>query len=188
MNAEFVIDACRKHMFRAAFVTEVTMTDPVVSEAWTALRAANAKKGTVTQEQVDLCVSRVPAYRRIDALAVRAREWTAIEVKVTKKDFLAETEHKTRAWRSVTHRFVYAVPEGLVQPSEVPAGMGLWWVNEDGKVTVVKRATKNKNREPIPEQVLIAMCFRAMKNETGTAPRRRKRVSRSKATRGRRTT
>jgi hypothetical protein len=68
--------------------------------------------------------------RRVDVLAVRAArkprigpvELLAVEIKVTRADFLADVRdpHKQARWRDLTHRMAYAVPEGLVKADEVP--------------------------------------------------------------------
>lgn len=54
-------------------------------------------------------------------------ERLAIEVKVTRADFLSDvrTPEKQAPWRELAHRHAYAVPAGLVRLDEVPAGSGL---------------------------------------------------------------
>ena len=79
--------------------------------------------------------------RRIDALCVRkARrmgighlETLAIEVKVTRGDFLSDVKRpeKQAAWRELAHRHAYAVPEGMVTKDEVPEGCGLIYVGRN---------------------------------------------------------
>ena len=92
-----------------------------------------------------------PGRRRIDALLFGRNGRTAIEIKVTRSDFFADTEEKRRPWRAVTDFFVYATPPGLVDPSEVPKDCGLWEVSLDlergwkpGEIAVAKRAVRNK--------------------------------------------
>lgn len=73
--------------------------------------------------------------RRIDVLAARpARrmglgpvELLAIEVKVTRADFLQDVRRpeKQAAWKRTAHRHAYAVPKGLVTKDEVPDECGL---------------------------------------------------------------
>jgi hypothetical protein len=73
--------------------------------------------------------------RRIDVLTVNNARKTgigpldllAIEIKVSRGDFFADIREpeKQARWREVAHRHAYAVPAGLVQPEEVPAGSGL---------------------------------------------------------------
>jgi hypothetical protein len=71
--------------------------------------------------------------RRIDVLLVRAAnkpggiERVAIEIKVSRSDFLSDVRDPTKQapWRSLAHRHAYAVPEGLVAEREVPADSGL---------------------------------------------------------------
>lgn len=78
--------------------------------------------------------------RRIDLLLLRTPrkeglgnlERLAVEVKISRADFLSDVKNpaKQAPWREIAHRHAYAVPEGLVQPSEVPAGSGLIYVSE----------------------------------------------------------
>lgn len=76
------------------------------------------------------------AARRIDMLMVRrsrnperhgAVDRLAIEIKVARSDFLADIKRpeKQQPWREFAHRHAYAVPDGLIDKSEVPDGSGL---------------------------------------------------------------
>lgn len=99
--------------------------------------------------------------RRIDALMFKSLDRTAIEVKVTKADYLRDVHEKRYPWQRVTHRFVYAVPAGLIDTA--PYKCGLWWVHEDGRVEIVQKAAVNRNPEPLPQHVIQALAYRAMK-------------------------
>ena len=62
-----------------------------------------------------------PVYRRIDGLMFDGGATrTAIEVKISRADFLRESEEKRRPWRKITHRFVYATPVGLLKAGGDP--------------------------------------------------------------------
>ncbi len=98
-------------------------------------------------------------FRRIDALMFESLLRTAIEIKVSVADFKRDTYWKRRAWKSVVHRFVYAVPEGLKVTA--PHGCGLWMVSDSGKVRVVKNAIVSKTPEPLPQSVVQRMAYRA---------------------------
>lgn len=73
----------------------------------------------------------VRANRTIDVLLMRnwqsgrGYERVAIEVKVSRADFFHDTAEKRAPWMELAHKFVYAVPKGLVEPHEVPDGCGL---------------------------------------------------------------
>lgn len=117
------------------------------------------------------------ARRRIDALIFASAGITAVEIKVTRADFRRDTEDKRRAWRSVTNRFLYATPAGLIQPTEVPDGCGLIefapdavgrYPHQHGLTTIV-RAQVNKNPDPLPRQVLVALAYRVSKQEAAAA-------------------
>lgn len=102
--------------------------------------------------------------RRIDALMRETPGYTAIEIKVTRADFKRDTEEKRRAWKSHTRRFVYVTPTGLVNPSEVPDGCGLW--EFDGvRLKVVKKATINKSPTAFPKAVFDTMLYRVSNYE-----------------------
>lgn len=80
--------------------------------------------------------------RRIDVLAIRPAkrldigpiELLAIEVKVSRSDFLSDVRRpeKQAPWRELAHRHAYAVPAGLVTEGEVPAESGLIEVTRHG--------------------------------------------------------
>jgi hypothetical protein len=111
--------------------------------------------------------------RRIDALIIASTGRTAVEIKVTRADFRRETDEKRRAWRAITHRFVYLVPKGLVSPAEVPDGCGLWEFDVDvhGEyrwqhgITTAKRAVLNKQPDPLPFQITQALAYRVSAHE-----------------------
>jgi hypothetical protein len=112
--------------------------------------------------------------RRIDALIFASTGITAVEIKVTRADFRRDTDAKRRAWRSVTNRFVYLVPKGLVTPDEVADGCGLWEFDLDRfstqyssshGITATKRAKVTKDPEPLPFQVTQALAYRVSGHE-----------------------
>lgn len=84
----------------------------------------------------------VPTFRRIDMLAVRRARKTgigpldllAVEIKVSRSDFLADVRDPARQarWREVAHRHAYAAPKGLVRREEIPDGSGLLEITETG--------------------------------------------------------
>lgn len=106
--------------------------------------------------------------RRIDGLMLEGGKYTAIEIKVSRADFKRDTEEKRRMWRSITHRFIYAVPKGLIDPSEVPAYAGIWEYDPSDPfkpIKSVKRAATNKQCLPLPQQVVTAMFYRSARAE-----------------------
>lgn len=75
-----------------------------------------------------------PTRRRIDMLLIShknsssvkiKRERIALEIKVSRSDFLSETDEKRAPWRRFADKFAYVAPEGLIKPSELPEGCGL---------------------------------------------------------------
>jgi hypothetical protein len=115
--------------------------------------------------------------RRIDVLAVsRARragigpvDLLAIEIKVSRSDFLTELRNpaKQARWREVAHRHAFAVPDGLVRPEEIPAGSGLLAVTPPPPhgyrygVRWSLRTRHDGNTPPIPAWLVLAFAYRS---------------------------
>lgn len=124
--------------------------------------------------------------RRIDMLMARkARnpdkyghlETMAVEVKVTRADFMGDVRNpnKQAPWRSAASRHVYAVPAGLVQADETPAGSGLLWVRppafKGGVASVewVRRPPSIPGHKPaLPFRVLLTMLYRLSTHDAVT--------------------
>lgn len=154
MTATAVLDAIARKYPNCALLREITVTDRDVvdpmRDAW-----KEWKPGDQMPEY-----DGSPVYRRIDGLMLDGSSTrTAIEVKISRSDFLRETEEKRRPWRKITNRFIYATPAGLLKPEEIPDGCGLWEV-DGNTVCIVKRAKSNPTPDPIPHQVLVALAYR----------------------------
>lgn len=143
MRASEVLAAVIAWHDASAFVPEITINDHF---------AASHNVGRPRDEHVSTS-------RRIDALMFDSLQRTAIEIKVTRADAARETWHKVDPWRRVTHRFVYVTPADLIQHPPV-SGAGLWWVHEDGRVEVIRKATINRYPEPLPQHVIQTMAYR----------------------------
>jgi hypothetical protein len=75
---------------------------------------------------------------------------TEVEVKRTHSDFLADFKKKQKHDRlkrgsSPVNKFLYACPEGLIQPEEVPSYAGLIWITNDTP-RVIKTSPKIHSR------------------------------------------
>lgn len=140
-TAADVLDAIRAHHKGAAIVPEITIAD---EEGRLASTAENP----------------LPANRRIDALMFDSLLRTAIEIKVSVADAKRDTWQKVWPWMRVTHRFVYAVPAGLIDVPPV-YGAGLWWVHPSGMVEVKRRTKVRPTPEPLPQQVVQTLAYRA---------------------------
>jgi hypothetical protein len=141
LTAGDVLDALRSHHKGAALVPEVVISD---------------EDGRMTST----AENRLPTTRRIDALMFDSLLRTAIEVKVSVADAKRDTWQKVWPWMRVTHRFVYAVPAGLIEHPPV-YGCGLWWVHPSGRVEVKRKAKVSHTPEPLPQQVVQALAYRA---------------------------
>lgn len=78
---------------------------------------------------------------RLDALAIKP-SWTqplfsGYEVKVSRSDFLRDD--KWLAYLPMCHRLSFACPDGLIQADELPTDVGLYWINEAGRLKAVRR-------------------------------------------------
>src|SRR5665647_2750722 len=123
VKAKDIIKCLSRYYSRAAFVTELTLTDEVVATVRREVYAQRARH-SMTDEQ--LAVFLTPQDRRIDLLMYNSNTYTAIEIKVNYADFKRETEEKWRGWQSVTDRFVYVCPPGIIPVAEVPKGCLLY--------------------------------------------------------------
>lgn len=125
--------------------------------------------------------------RRIDMLLCRRApnpekagpyETLAVEVKVTRADFLSDLKNpaKQDAWRKAATRHTYAVPAGLVRPDEVPEASGLIWVTNASSDLYWKREVKWVKKAPyiaghrpdLPLRVINAMVHRLAALEAAT--------------------
>jgi hypothetical protein len=119
--------------------------------------------------------------RRIDVLLIRrARGGTdtermALEIKVSRADFLADVRDPTKQapWRALTHRHAYVVPTGLVLLTEVPEGSGLLTVHRSEHTMsgfAVKTARPARRPEghqpgPLPLPIVMDAFWRAARAE-----------------------
>lgn len=144
MNADDILNALRKAWPTAAIVPELTISDEHELANLYAPEGHDSIK------------------RRIDALMIDKQIRTAIEIKVDKADAKRETWAKIRPWKRVTHRFLYAVPEGLIDTSPViDSSIGLIWVHDDGTIEWRRKCKINHVPEPLPGLVVENMAHRA---------------------------
>lgn len=172
-----IIRAIRGRHYSGALLTEVLMADEAMINrlALNRLERYGPKQAYLNflQEVQDgrplapatEVGARAITERRIDGLLYAEQKLTAIEVKVSLADFRRETPEKRRCWEEVTHRFVYATPQGLLRIEDIPPHCGLWEIDPRGRVTVVKKARINKNPLPLPQQVVVSLMYRAQKAE-----------------------
>lgn len=140
VNATEILDALRVHWKGAALVPELCIDDE--------------------HELALVDVEHEAIVRRCDALMFDDLIRTTIEIKVDRADVKRETWAKIRPWRRVTHRFIYAVPAGLIDKPPV-FGCGLVWVHDDGTIEWRRKCSINRTPEPLPQKVVQALAFRA---------------------------
>lgn len=171
MRSTDVLEAVHRKYPNAAIVHELVVDDSEYRDAYRASYARHSPQFAANYwpdaprytEEHGIYLESAKPTRRIDALMMVGTQRTAIEVKVSRADFKRDTELKRGPWAKICHRFVYVVPKGLVTADEVAQGCGLWEVEEGGRVTVTKRATVNKEPQDLPNQVILALAYRAMK-------------------------
>lgn len=144
MNADDILNALRKAWPTAAIVPELTISDEHELANLYAPEGHDSLK------------------RRIDALMIDKQIRTAIEIKVDRADAKRETWAKIRPWKRVTHRFLYAVPAGLIETSPViDASIGIVWVHADGTIEWRRKCKINHVPEPLPGIVVERLARRA---------------------------
>lgn len=80
------------------------------------------------------------SHLRMDAVAIK-KSWAnpciiVYEVKVSHSDFVSDS--KWPSYLKYCNRFYFACPEGLIKKTELPDGVGLIYVKEDGTARTVK--------------------------------------------------
>jgi hypothetical protein len=113
--------------------------------------------------------------RRIDAFAMslypsRNFERVAYEVKVSHGDFVREivAPEKREMAMSLSNRFYYVAPKGVIAPEEIPEGCGLLLVGQvEGKNYVGTYTAVPAPRREVPEPPLrfMASLARRLRDE-----------------------
>jgi hypothetical protein len=99
---------------------------------------------------------------RLDAWAMK-RSWAnpatyGYEVKVSRSDFLQDD--KWPGYLPLCSDFYFACPHGLINPAELPDGVGLLWAASTGSRLYAKRKAKHRDVEP-PRELLYYALMRA---------------------------
>lgn len=94
----------------------------------------------------------------------------AIEIKVSRSDFLRELEKPAKhAWaRTHFHEFWFAAPAAVVKEEELPEGVG--WMKPRGKTMAVVRAARRQD-EPQMDDLLLASLARCFSRAADDAAR-----------------
>lgn len=195
MNAKEVLHAIRLYKNKAAVLREVSVADPFEYARYNLWHLSDPNYGDYYRQKFEqnpdrwLVAESLPEgwsphkrkfERRIDALIIDTHR-TAVEIKVTRSDFKADTDEKRAPWVHYTHKFVYAVPHGLVTPDEVPDYCGLWYVDPEAArdyqwhhgVTVAKKAKVNKEAVDLPANLVKSLMGRLSRYEYDAEKRAR---------------
>jgi hypothetical protein len=172
MTADEVLDILETKA-KGAFVRELGIYDQEVVEK------AKARQEALSVSWRDQTIE-VPEHcpdswiRRIDALDFSSTMRTAFEVKVSRSDWRRESPEKRRAWKAVTHRYIYVSPANVIPVAEVPEDCGLWWIHMEPdvhskvermvpRVEVMRKAPKNPGPSDLPWRVALNLCYREQK-------------------------
>lgn len=187
LTAKDILWAIRLYRIKSAVLREVTVPDPFEWARRNLWNYNHPTYGDYYKQQHEKNPGKYPLAdslpegwtprgvkfeRRIDALILDTQR-TAVEIKVTRSDFKADTEEKRAPWVHYTHKFVYAVPTGLVSPEEVPSYCGLWYINPesarkhpwDHGITVAKKAKLNKDARDLPATLTKSLLGRLSRYE-----------------------
>lgn len=89
---------------------------------------------------------------------------TAYECKATRSDFLHDaSEAKYAKYFMVAGAVIFAAPKGLIQPSELPGGVGLIVLHPSGTWRLAKRAIRQK--VTIPEKTWLKLVIDGVHRE-----------------------
>lgn len=95
-----------------------------------------------------------PGYLRLDGWAMR-KSWahpliTGYEIKVSRSDFLQDDKYL--GYRQYCNCFFLVAPKDVIEPEEIPDGIGLYTVSSTGTRLYTKRKAAMRE-DPIPEEI-----------------------------------
>lgn len=89
----------------------------------------------------------------------RCRPWTH-EVKVSRADFLSDVRsEKWRQYTSFSCRVFFAAPKGLIDPSELPPGPGLWEFDDVRSTWLLVKSAKFCKGWSLPPRHLMKLIL-----------------------------
>lgn len=132
------------------------------SDAIVQLLAAKHSKDVFVPECEDGATIFGP-HSRLDVWAMRrswAHPWSyGYEVKVDRQDFLRD--EKWEAYLPMCHYFSFVCPRGLIEPGELPEGVGLLWAASTGTRLFTKRKAPRRDIEINPDVYRYILMSRA---------------------------
>lgn len=152
--------------FRASEIIRILRTRVFPEPYWLFVTELSVQPGSPRRLdgfalRVAPSVSMGPGYQAGIAPHTALTSW-ALEVKVSRSDFLAELAHprKRDPAMAIAHRFAFVTPAGLVKPEEIPDGLGLLEVNSERRVELRVRPSLMSPEQP--DWYLVASIARAM--------------------------
>ncbi len=119
-------------------------TGPQATNIVTEAAVTYLSKPFNTMVVTELAVNSWNGYR-MDVMAVvpNSRKVTVVEVKTSRGDFHAGKD-KFEQYMKFCDRFFVAAPRGLIDPQELPEGVGLLECGDTGRLRLKKHATTRK--------------------------------------------
>lgn len=107
------------------------------------------------------------SHRRLDAWVLR-RSWSPLstigyEIKRSRQDFLSD--HKWPEYLGMCHEFAFVAPAGLIDPREVPEGVGLLCVSKTGTRLYTKIKPPRREIDLPVEMLIYALMSRVIPDE-----------------------
>ncbi|GIN71163.1 hypothetical protein J14TS2_16380 [Bacillus sp. J14TS2] len=101
----------------------------------------------------------------MDGLAIK-KSWvnpliTGYEIKVSRSDFLSD--EKWTAYKHYCHRLDFVVPEGMIQPNELPEDIGLIYYQPEKQTLRTRRKGKIRNIE-MPYEMFYYIIMNRLDN------------------------
>jgi hypothetical protein len=156
--------ALTAQQMRAALYRHYVGQYAVLFEVSSDARQEDGSNGKIRSRAIDVLLVRRARRRNIGEL-----ETLAIEIKVSRGDFLADVKNpaKQAGWREIASRHAYAAPAGLVRPDEIPAGSGLLAVKQFGGVHLVEWAKRVpfSGLRTVPAWLTLTLAYRMSEAE-----------------------
>lgn len=108
------------------------------------------------------------SHSRLDAW-VMLRSWAkwktiGYEIKIDRNDFLRD--EKWPNYLELCHELSFVCPQGLIDPAELPEGVGLLWASKNFKRLFTKRkAARREIETPVNLLLYILMCRAVVVND-----------------------
>jgi DNA-directed RNA polymerase subunit RPC12/RpoP len=100
-------------------------------------------------------------------LNYKRKEVRVVECKAVKSDYLRDKKlfNLNKSYYAESHYFYIMCPENVIMPEDVIPGIGLIWVDEYGKYTLVKKPIKNTKKLRTLFDTTLKLAIKRLSNE-----------------------